>query len=686
MAGIDDGRKNPPSGGNTPPRGGELPATPFDIDPSIFQQDLSTSAYAHNQIQYPPTHLPPGIPSTFQPTAEKLSSHVIHKIESLKPRRRLANREVTVLALEGAGSLRPGFLGAERAYFEKQWNDWFGPENWSMEHMFGTLRMPQQAALALYENAYVAFFKKNPDISAFITQNYRDVYDNSITNVQSGLDYNRQEVRDTRGIHLQDIAIRRALKKLELNFNPEAEALLQVRGARSNGWYLSPGVIPFNHDVTYSPISSWCDKGSIEEFYQSTRFCFVKGFGEHSSHSLWQLHDNNPSVVEDRIAARFLLRMLPSLEAKKVSLNDIQSLPWKLDSQSLPIDKGDIPAHRPFSPEEQYSILKKTVSILSFLSDKEDWTGTNARRDYSGEPSQFQALAPLARTHRNVKKFREVARKLSFGLEVSEKELEAFPEFQHLSGWTKHLHRVAERIKQHEGGVVFLARDALVLLEYMQYRDMIAGRSGDYSVAYMPGTTAKNSGTSRRRPEKALEQLVTDIASIHERVRTSASTEQDPKMREKLFSQQIHAYLQHKCSPESLEICEGIYRQATEDLKSWPQPLLIVDSDGTGKTTLFVKAVIEYFGGKEGLQPEVDVFLGRKRESTFGIESVSDSLGAEGDISFRDLHFPFRFVSLDGDPMFATVGSAPRYVNLMWRSMKLYNAAIRDFRRDNPLH
>lgn len=686
MAEIDDGRNKNPSRGNTPREGGEHSATPFEIDPSIFQQDLSTSSYAFNQIQYPPTHLPAGIPSTFQQTAAKLSSHVVHKIESLKPRRRLAAREVTVLALEGAGSLRPGFLGAERAYFEKQWNDWFGPENWSMEHLFGTLRMPQKAALALYENAYVAFFKKNPDIVNFITQNYRDVYDNSVTNVHSGLDYNRQEVRETRGIHLQDIAIRRALRKIGLEFNPEATELLQVRGARSNGWYLSPGVIPFNHDVTYSPISSWCDKGSVEEFYQSTRFCFVKGFGEHSSHSLWQLHDKNPSIVEDRIAARFLLRMLPTLEAKEVSLDDIRSLPWKLDSQSLPIDTGGIPAHRPFSPEEQYSILRKTVSIVSFLSDKEDWTGTPARSDYSEEPSQFQALAPLARTHRNVKKFREVARKLSFGLEVSEKELEAFPEFQHLSGWTKHLSQVAERIKQHEGGVVFLARDALVLLEYMQYRDMIAGRSGDYSVAYMPGTTAKNSGTSRRRPEEALEQLVTDIADIYENVRGSASTEQDPTMRQQLFSQQLHAYLQHKCSQESLEICEGIYRQATENLKSWPQPLLIIDSDGTGKTTLFVKSVIEYFGEKNGLQPEVDVFLGRKRESTFGIEAVSDSLGAQADISFRDLHFPFRFISLEGQPMFASVGSATRYVNLLWRSMKLYNAAIRDFRRDNPLH
>ncbi|NBW41352.1 hypothetical protein EBR25_10200 [bacterium] len=687
MLPIDEGKENEIKAEGVPPAipGAFDPSAP--LDERFFPRDTSTSSSSAHQIHYPPIHLPTGIPRTFETGAQNVAGHVVHKIEALKPRRRLASREVAVLALEGSGSLRPGFLGKERAFFEQQWNEWFGNENWSMEHLFGPLRLPQKAALALYENSYVDFFKKHPQIATFITKNYRDVYDNSTTNVESGTDYEHQEVRHSHGVHLQDIAIRRALKTCGLSFNQDAAELLQVRGGDSNGWYLSPGVIPFTHDIAYDPVSSWCNKGSIEEFYQSTRFCFVKGFGEHSSHSLWQTHVDNPSVVEDRIAARFLLRMLPSMEAQQVSLPEMQVLPWSFDSQSLPLSAEGVPAHRPFSADEQYSIIKKTVSMLSFLSNKEEWTGTTTRKDYPDSLPQLPSIAPFARTHKSVKQFREITRKLTSGLEITEEELERFPEFQHLSGWTKHLHHVADRIKKHDGGVVFLARDALVLLEYMKYRDAIAGRNGDYSVAYLPGTTVTNSGTSSRRQSLPMEELVTEVTNMYEHVRSLSLREHEPNGLQTLFSQRIYAYLDHACSEDSLTICRGIYKQATQNLKVWPQSLLIIDSDGTGKTAFFVKTVIEYFAEQDGYKPDVQVFLGRKRCNALGLEAVSDTLGAEADISFRDLHFPFRFHDVEGDkPLFKTVGSVRRHVSLLLRSMKLYNTAIKDFRQENPLH
>ena len=63
-----------------------------------------------------------------------------------------------------------------------------------------------------------------------------EVYDNSFTNIESGLDYNIQETYST---HLQDVFIRRALKILGKEFKGNHPIEIRGRGHESEGYCLN---------------------------------------------------------------------------------------------------------------------------------------------------------------------------------------------------------------------------------------------------------------------------------------------------------------------------------------------------------------------------------------------------------------------------------------------------------------
>jgi hypothetical protein len=104
----------------------------------------------------------------------------------------------------------------------------------------------------------------------------KDIYDTAPSNVESGLDYHKQE--DARS-HLQDIAIRRALKNMGLSF--QGEKLMQVRDVGSDFPELSPGKVPFvlpkSSILKMRPyIAEWVEKGSVEDFWQNNKFVFAR--------------------------------------------------------------------------------------------------------------------------------------------------------------------------------------------------------------------------------------------------------------------------------------------------------------------------------------------------------------------------------------------------------------------------
>jgi hypothetical protein len=167
---------------------------------------------------------------------------------------------------------RPGYLGKTRNAKYVEWDEKFGKGNWELVWLLNGFRYNWLGVCGLYEDAYLVYFESHPDILAQLLTEASDVYDDSLTNVGSGLDYLRQETERT---HIQDIAIRRCVDKLGLKF--KGDKLIQIRdslGEHPLSMTLSPGKVPFHHPehIEVPRIEGWWDAGSVEDFYQSNKY------------------------------------------------------------------------------------------------------------------------------------------------------------------------------------------------------------------------------------------------------------------------------------------------------------------------------------------------------------------------------------------------------------------------------
>ncbi|KKQ35965.1 MAG: hypothetical protein US50_C0002G0025 [Candidatus Nomurabacteria bacterium GW2011_GWB1_37_5] len=167
----------------------------------------------------------------------------------------------------------PGYLGKHRDTKYKRWNNQYGQGNWRLAWKIGPIYVGFSEACALYEDAYFEFLKKEQVILKQLVAVASNVYDDSLTNVDSGFDYSKQETGRT---HVQDIAIRRSLLRLGIWF--EGKNLIQIRdslGIHTLSMQLSPGRVPFHKlDLIIKPEiePKWWKLGSVESFYQSNKF------------------------------------------------------------------------------------------------------------------------------------------------------------------------------------------------------------------------------------------------------------------------------------------------------------------------------------------------------------------------------------------------------------------------------
>lgn len=128
----------------------------------------------------------------------------------------------------------------------------------------------RESALQLYEDAYYFFLKRQPELLDWLVETASEVYDTEPENLDSGLDYGAQD--PGKRTHLQDIAIRRVLRRLGRWF--EGKELLEIRGIRSKGYVLNPGVVPFHRpECIQKPewTATWAVPGSVESFWQSNK-------------------------------------------------------------------------------------------------------------------------------------------------------------------------------------------------------------------------------------------------------------------------------------------------------------------------------------------------------------------------------------------------------------------------------
>lgn len=161
----------------------------------------------------------------------------------------------------------PGQFGKKRDAMFRSWDQRFGKGNWRVRWLWGDRALSLAEALRMYENGYYQWFRRNPERVEWLLARASDVYDNDPSNVKAGFDYFAQE---TSSNHYQDVAIRRALRRLKKRFR--GDHLVEIRGQRSEGGFLSPGEIPFHRpEMIHDTWFDWWKKGSIEDFWQRNK-------------------------------------------------------------------------------------------------------------------------------------------------------------------------------------------------------------------------------------------------------------------------------------------------------------------------------------------------------------------------------------------------------------------------------
>ena len=196
---------------------------------------------------------------------------------------------------------RLSYLGKRRDEKIQEFNEKFGEGSWMIGWVVGTgLKWSEEnkllegeyavfdfaRACKLYEDAYYEYFLKHKDELEWIVQNASEVFDSAETNVESGLDYLKQEEKTT---HTQDITMRNVLPRFGYEF--EGKELLQIR-TDSVGEKWNPANIEFHRqDWFVEPRSVKNEQGkegwwtrdrygarekSVECFWQSNKFLMVK--------------------------------------------------------------------------------------------------------------------------------------------------------------------------------------------------------------------------------------------------------------------------------------------------------------------------------------------------------------------------------------------------------------------------
>lgn len=170
---------------------------------------------------------------------------------------------------------RPGYAGMGGKDRAAKLDEHFGPGNWRAMHLWNGRELSRPEALELYEEGYFRFFHANTEVLDWLCATANEVYDIEPSNIGSGEDYFKQ---DSSAVHLQDIAVRRCLKRLGWSF--KGDQPVQIRGRNSEGYRLNPGVVPFHEPAAIIEPSlsrgKWWNKGSIEDFWQSNKILQVK--------------------------------------------------------------------------------------------------------------------------------------------------------------------------------------------------------------------------------------------------------------------------------------------------------------------------------------------------------------------------------------------------------------------------
>ncbi len=175
-----------------------------------------------------------------------------------------------------------GYVGRRRNEEWARRDNKYGKGNWQMGWRVRDKLLDYNEVCRFYEDAYFEYFKKRPELLAHLIDSAKDVYDDSPGNVNSGINYSKRGKIRT---HIQDIAIRRCLKRFGKKF--KGKKLIQIRdraGKHPLSLALSPGQVPFHKPQLLSypdnlkkiTKNAWWLPGSVEDFYQRAKRLCIK--------------------------------------------------------------------------------------------------------------------------------------------------------------------------------------------------------------------------------------------------------------------------------------------------------------------------------------------------------------------------------------------------------------------------
>jgi hypothetical protein len=137
--------------------------------------------------------------------------------------------------------------------------------------------------------------------------------------------------------------------------------------------------------------------------------------------------------------------------------------------------------------------------------------------------------------------------------------------------------------------------------------------------------------------------------------------------------------------------CYGIYDKVIASISAfdYDKSLTIMDTHGSGKTALMVKAILEFYAEKDSeskkwstieivLGQQVNKVFGQNFINTFSITTLQGSCDTNDLAMFPDIRWPFSFDSTGvEEPIFDFNGNPSSILKLLFRSVLFYNAAVK---------
>jgi len=183
---------------------------------------------------------------------------------------------------------RPGYFGSKKGEMENEWNQTYGLGNWRVSWVTAEGKhLSYEDIIDIYIDGYANYFIAHPDEAAYITSHFSYGFDLDFQTKKEAFDMYALFEKPGKRNQFHQVAFNIALEnRLQLPFRGKNP--VQVRDAKPGtpenerplGWKWNPGVIPCPHpeqiptDIEF--VNPWWEKGSIEDFYQSTKVLEVR--------------------------------------------------------------------------------------------------------------------------------------------------------------------------------------------------------------------------------------------------------------------------------------------------------------------------------------------------------------------------------------------------------------------------